>query len=57
MPDTALLGWEYTAAGGNTNSVESIQGELIAAALIGFVDFARFSLGPAGFGPCGFIAR
>jgi len=57
MPDTALLGSEYTAAVGNTDSVESIQDELVAVALIGFVDFARFSLGPAGFGPCGFIAR
>jgi len=57
MPDTALLGWEYKAAVGNTDSVESIQDESIAVALIGFVDFARFSLGPAGFGPIGFIAR
>ena len=57
MPDTALLGSEYTAAVENTDSVESIQDELVAVALIGFVDFARFSLGPAGFGPRGFIAR
>ena len=57
MPETALLGWEYTTAGGSSDSVKSIHDELVAVALVEFVDFARFSLGPAGFGPRGFMAQ
>src|SRR5712692_989415 len=57
MPDMAVLVWEYTAAEEYTDSVNEDTGWVNRRRTNStFVDFARFSLGPAGFGPRGFIA-